>query len=117
MIKFVNLKRSKDFRTILSENRFNSNYFTMFYGKYINNPKKKMNELNISFIAKKKIGSAVKRNRIKRRLKFAVQKLLKNKYKVNLNFTYVILAKSKIFDDEFSKIFNQIKTAFDKVKC
>ena len=117
MIKFVSLKRSKDFQTILGENRFNTNYFTMFYGKSLNNSKKKMNKLYISFVAKKKIGNAVKRNKIKRRLKFAVQKLLKNKNKVNFDFTYVILAKSKIFDDEFSKTFNQIKNAFEKAKC
>ena len=35
-------------------NNLNTNYFTMFYGKSLNKSRKKMNELNISFVAKKK---------------------------------------------------------------
>ena len=118
MIKLVSLKRSKDFQTILKEKKLNSNYFTMFYGKSLTNKKnEKMNKLNISFITKKKIGNAVKRNKIKRRLRFAVLKLIKEKNKINLDLTYVIIAKSNIFEDKFSEIFYQIRNAFYKAKC
>ena len=118
MIKLVSLKRSKDFQTILKKKRLNSSYFTMFYGKSLTNEKNdKMNKLNISFITKKKIGNAVKRNKIKRRLRFAIQKLIKEKNKINFDLTYIIIAKSNIVEDKFSEIFYQIRNAFHKAKC
>ena len=44
---------------------------------------------------RKKIGNAVKRNRIKRKLKSIVQKLLKINSAINSNYTYIIFGKGK----------------------
>ena len=45
---------------------------------------------------RKKVGNAVKRNRIKRKLKSIVQDLLKTNSAINSNYTYIILAKQKL---------------------
>ena len=74
MIKFRSLKRNKDFVKILKKKRLNTKYFTIFFDKNLTNFNK---YLNISFVMKKKIGNAVIRNKIKRKLKYAVQKLSK----------------------------------------
>ena len=44
-------------------------------------------------MVKKKIGNAVVRNKIKRKLKNAVQKVIKEKRLIDLNYTYIILGK------------------------
>ena len=53
--------------------------------------KLKKNTLLVSFVAKKKIGNAVKRNRIRRKLKAITQKILKIRGAINTNYTYIII--------------------------
>ena len=80
MIKFKSLKKSKDFINILKKKRLNTKYFTIYFNKNSDNFEKNINKfLNISFVMKKKIGNSVIRNKIKRKLKYAVQKTLKEK--------------------------------------
>ena len=74
MIKFKSLNRSKDFLKILKKKKLNTKYFTIYFDKNLKNFSK---YLNISFVMKKNIGNAVIRNRIKRKLKYAVQKIYK----------------------------------------
>ena len=71
--------------------------------------------MNISFVMKKKIGNAVKRNRIKRKLKHAVQKILKEKQLINLNYTYVIFGKNNVYKDKFANIFFEVNEVFKKI--
>ena len=78
MIKFKSLNQSKDFLRILKKKRLNTKYFTIYFDKNLRNLKKDFNKyLNISFVMKKNIGNAVTRNKIKRKLRYAVQKILK----------------------------------------
>ena len=77
MIKFRSLNQSKDFLKILKKTRENTKYFTIYFGKNFKNNSNKY--LNISFVIKKNVGNAVKRNKIKRKLKYAVQKNFKGK--------------------------------------
>ena len=72
MIKFKSLNRSKDFLKILKKKKLNTKYYTIYFDKNSKNINK---YLNISFVMKKKIGNAVTRNKIKRKLKYAVQKI------------------------------------------
>ena len=58
--------------------------------------------LNVSFVMKKNIGNAVIRNKIKRKLKSAVQKILKEKQLIDLNYTYVIFGKNNVYKDKFT---------------
>ena len=59
----------------LRERKVHTDYYSIFAAKNFLKPKKK-NHLIISFVMKK-IGNAVKRNRIRRKLKAIVLKILK----------------------------------------
>ena len=113
MIKFRSLKHSKEFLKILKKKKINTRYFTLYFDKNLKNLNK---FLNISFVMKKKIGNAVKRNKIKRKLKYAVQKISKENQLIDLNYTYVIFGKNNVYKDKFSNVFNEVNEAFKKVK-
>ena len=72
--------------------------------------------LNISFVMKKAIGNAVKRNKIKRKLKAAVQKVMKDKQPLDLNYTYVIFGRNNVYKDKFPLIFNEVNDVFKRIK-
>ena len=65
---------------------------------------------------KKKIGNAVIRNKIKRKLRYAVQKLINEKSLINLNYTYVIFGKNNVYKDKFVNVFNDMDETFKKIK-
>ena len=113
MIKFKSLNQSKDFLKVLKKNKLNNRYFTIYFDKKL---KKEINKcLNISFVMKKKIGNAVIRNKIKRKLKYAVQKILKEKQLIDLNYTYVIFGKNTVYKDKFIDVLNETNKAFKKI--
>jgi ribonuclease P protein component len=114
MIKFKSLNQSKDFLKILKKKKINTKYFTIYFDK--NFKDRISNFLNISFVMKKKIGNAVKRNKIKRKLKYAVQKILNEKKLIDLNYTYVIFGKNNVYKDKFSSIFDAVNETFKKIK-
>ena len=72
--------------------------------------------LNISFVMKKKIGNAVTRNKIKRKLKSAVQKALYRKDMIDLNYTYVIFGKNNVYKDKFALVSDEVNRTFKKIK-
>ncbi len=114
MIKFKSSNQSKEFLRILRKKRINNKYFTIFFEK---NPKNKNNNkcLYISFVMKKKIGNAVIRNKIKRKLKAAIQKITMEKGRINLNYTYVIIGKNAVYKDKFTSIFKEVSEIFKKI--
>ena len=117
MIKFKSLNQSKDFLKILKKKRINTKYFTVYFGKNPKNFKNSFNKyLNISFVMKKNIGNAVIRNKIKRKLKYAVQKILEEKELINLNYTYVILGKNNVYKDKFTFVLGEVNETFKKIK-
>ena len=67
-------------------------------------------------LQKKKIGNAVKRNKIKRKLKAAVRKSLAENQCINLNYTYVIFGRNNVYKDKFPLVFGEVSNAFKKVK-
>jgi len=75
MVKLESLKKSNQFRKVLKEKKIHTEYFSIFAAKNFLKPKYKTNIL-MSFVMKKKIGNAVKRNKIRRKLKANIQKLL-----------------------------------------
>ena len=92
-------------------------YFTIYFKKNSNNLENKINKyLNISFVMKKKLGNAVRRNKIKRKLKSAVQKILKEDKPIDLSYTYVILGKRNVYNDRFALVFNEVNEVFKKIK-
>ena len=113
MIKFKSLNQSKEFLKILKKKRLNTKYFTIYFDRNI----KKFNKyLNISFVMKKKIGNAVIRNKVKRKLKYAVQKISKEKRLIDLNYTYVIFGKNNVYKDKFENVLSEVNEAFKKIK-
>ena len=116
MIKFKSLNQSKDFLKILKKKRINTKYFTVYFGKNPKNFKNSFNKyLNISFVMKKNIGNAVTRNKIKRKLKYAIQKISKKKRIIDLNYTYVIFGKNNVYKDKFSLVLNEVNETFKKI--
>ena len=113
MIKFKSLNQSKEFIKILKKKKFNNKYFTIYFDKNTKNLNK---YLNISFVMKKKIGNAVKRNKIKRRLKYAVQKITRESKLIDLNYTYVIFGKNNVYKDKFEYVFKEVNETFKKIK-
>ena len=113
MIKFKSLNRSKDFLKILKKKKLNTKYYTIYFDKNSKNINK---YLNISFVMKKKIGNAVKRNKIKRKLKYAVQKIAKESKLIDLNYTYVIFGKNNVYKDKFENVLNEVNETFKKIK-
>ena len=113
MIKFKSLNRSKDFLNILNKKKINTKYYTIYFDKSAKNLKK---YLNISFVMKKKIGNAVIRNKIKRKLKYAVQKIARESKLIDLNYTYVIFGKNNVYKDKFKNVLNEVNETFKKIK-
>ena len=117
MIKFKSLNQKKQFLKILKKKKINTKYFTIYFQKNLNNVNKNDNKnLNISFVMKKAIGNAVKRNKIKRKLKAAVQKVMKDKQPLDLNYTYVIFGRNNVYKDKFPLIFNEVNDVFKRIK-
>ena len=113
MIKFRSLNQNKEFLKLLKKKRISTKYFTVYFDKNSKNFKNGFNKyLNISFVMKKKIGNAVTRNKIKRKLKYAVQKISQKKRIIDLNYTYVIFGKNNIYKDKFD--IDKIYELFDK---
>ena len=65
---------------------------------------------------KKKIGNAVTRNKIKRKLKYAVQKIVRENKLIDLNYTYVIFGKNNVYKDKFVNVLSEVNETFKKIK-
>ena len=117
MIKFKSLNQSKEFLKVLRKRKLDTKYFTIYFDKNLNRSENKINKyLNISFVMKKSIGNAVKRNKIKRKLKSAIQKISKRKQLIDLNYTYVIFGKNNVYKDKFELVLNEVNKTFKKIK-
>ena len=113
MIKLKNLKSDFQFKRLLGQKKIHTNYFSIYFGK--NLTKENNNKLNISFIMKKKVGGSVVRNKIKRRLRSAIQKKLKNNKLIDINYSYIIFGKAKAFIEKYSIISDELDKTFFKI--
>ena len=110
--KLLALSKNEDFRKLLKCKKITNKYVTIFFG-YLDNKSK--NNLNISFVTKRKIGNAVKRNKIKRRLRNIMYGAYK-KVSINLNYSYLVIAKSTMLNNEFKKIKETLFLEFKKIR-
>ena len=115
MVKLESLKKSNQFRQVLKEKKIHTDYFSIFAAKNFFKAKHKANLL-ISFVMKKKIGNAVKRNKIRRKLKAIVQKLLKKKGAINKDYTYIVFGKSNAFALKQDVLLPLMEKSFSKLK-
>ena len=113
MTKLKNLKSDFEFKKILGQKKIHTDYFSVYFGK--NLMKENNKKLNISFIMKKKVGNSVVRNKIKRKLRSAIQKKLKSKKFINTNYSYIIFGKSKSFSEKYSIISDELDKTFFKI--
>ena len=110
--KIVSLSKNEDFKTILSGKKLSNKYLTIFFRKLSDKDNKK---LNISFVTKKKIGNAVSRNKIKRRLRNIMNDATK-KININLNYCYLLIARTSILNDPYENIKQTLFAEFEKIK-
>ena len=110
--KIVSLSKNEDFKNLVKGKKISNKYFTIFFNKLVN---KNSNNLNVSFVAKKKIGNAVKRNKIKRRLKNMTNDAIKN-ISLNLNYSYLIVAKNTVLNDKYANIKHSLFEDFERIK-
>ena len=110
--KISSLSRSEDFKNLLNGKKISNPYIIIFFKK-ISSKNNKF--LNISFITKKKIGNAVKRNKIKRRLRNIMNDAIKT-LNLNLNYSYLFIAKKNIYDANYKMIKDSIFKDLIKVR-
>ena len=112
MIKLESLKKNNHFKLTLKEKKVHTDFFSIFAAKNFIQGKNK-NLLRISFVMKKKIGNAVIRNRIRRKLKAIVHKLLKIKGAINTNYTYIVFGKSNAYEKDYKILFSTMQKSFE----
>ena len=110
--KILALSKNEEFKKLLKKKKINNRYVTIFFG-YLDNKNNK--RLNISFVTKKKIGNAVKRNKIKRRLRSIMNDTLK-KLSINLNYSYLVISKPTMLNSEFKDIKETLFQEFKKIR-
>ena len=111
-IKISSLSKNEDFKYLLNRKKISSKYLTIFFGKL---SKKKPSYLNISFITKKKLGNAVLRNKIKRRLRSIMNEAIKE-ITINNKYSYLFMAKKNVFDGDYKLIKKDIFETLKKVR-
>ena len=110
--RLLSLSKNEDFKSLLSGKKISNKYLTIFF-KSLSGKSNKY--LNISFVAQKKLGNAVKRNKIKRRLRNIMNQILKIS-KLNLNYSYLIITKKNIISANFADIKEVTFKDFKKIK-
>ena len=110
--KIIALSKNEEFKSLLNQRKVSNKYVTIFFGNLINKDHRK---LNISFVTKKKIGNAVKRNKIKRRLRNIMNEAVK-KISINLNYSFLVIAKSSMLNNEYKIIKETLFQDFEKIK-
>ena len=110
--KIVALSKNEEFKNLLKQKKFSNKYVTIFFGKLMNKDNKK---LNISFVTKKKIGNAVKRNKIKRRLRNILNEAVK-KISINFDYSFLVIAKPSMLNNEYKLIKETLFQDFEKIK-
>ena len=110
--KILALSKNEEFKDLLKKKKKSNKYVTIFFGQL---DKKNQKKLNISFVTKKKLGNAVKRNKIKRRLRNIMNEAIKS-ININLNYCYLLIARISVSKDPYDKIKIATLEDFKKIK-
>ena len=110
--KITSLSKNDDFKSLLNSKKISNRYLTIFFKKLSDKNNK---NLNISFVTKKRIGNAVKRNKIKRRLRSIMNEAIK-KINLNLNYSYLLIAKYSVLENQYENIKKTIFIDLKKIK-
>ena len=110
--KIVALSKNEEFKKLLKMKKLSNKYVTIFFGSLENKDNKR---LNISISVKKKIGNAVCRNKIKRRLRSIVNDAVK-KISIKMDYSYLVIPKQNIINSEFIDIKETLFQDFENIK-
>ena len=110
--KITSLSKNDEFKSLLNGKKISNKYLTIFFKKLSD---KNNNNLNISFVTKKRIGNAVKRNKIKRRLRSIMSEAIK-KINLNLDYSYLLIAKYSVLENQYDNIKKTIFIDLKKIK-
>jgi ribonuclease P protein component len=110
--KILALSKNEEFKNLLNKKRLSNKYVLIFFGILENKNNKR---LNISFVTKKKIGNAVKRNKIKRRLRNIINDAVK-KITIKFSYSYLVIAKPTMLNNEYTNIKETLFQSFKKIK-
>ena len=111
-IKLLSLSKNQDFKSLLAGKKVSNKYLTIFFKNLSN---KSNNYLNISFVTQKKLGNAIKRNKIKRRLRSIMSQMIKIS-KINFDYSYLFIAKKSIINAKYIDIQETITNDYKKIK-
>jgi ribonuclease P protein component len=110
--KILALSKNDEFKSLLKQKKISNKYVTIFFGQLDN---KNQRRLNISFVTKKKIGNAVKRNKIKRRLRNITNEAVK-KLSLRFNYSYLVIAKPTMLNNEYINIKETLFRDLERVR-
>jgi len=110
--KILALSKNEEFKKLLKKKKITNKYVTIFFGQLDNKNNKR---LNISFVTKKKLGNAVKRNKIKRRLRNIMNDAFKE-ILIQLDYSYLVIAKPTMLNNKYTIIKETIFKEFKKIK-
>ncbi len=109
MRKIDTLKKNYEFKNVLNKGKFyRGNYITIYITK--NNKEKNV----IGIAVSKKIGNAVRRNRVKRVIRESYR-LQKSNLKQGYNIVFLLNRKSKEEDIKYIQISEDMKNIFEKI--
>ena len=110
--KIVALSKNEEFKSLLKKKKISNKFVTIFFGHLVKKDNKK---LNISFVTKKKLGNAVNRNKIKRRLRNIMDDAVK-KISLKYDYSYLVIAKPTMLNNDFKIIKNTLFQDFERIK-
>ena len=110
--KIIALSKNEEFKNLLQQKKISNKYATIFFGIL---KSKNKDKLNISFVTKKKIGNAIKRNKIKRRLRNIVNNAIKE-VSIKFNYSYLVIAKSTMLNNDYKNIKETLFQDLEKIK-
>ena len=110
--KILALSKNEEFKSLLKQKKISNKYVTIFFGKLANKDERK---LNISFVTKKKIGNAIKRNKIKRRLRNIVNDAVKN-INIRFDYSYLVIAKPTMLNKEYTIIKETLLRELERIR-
>ena len=110
--KILALSKNDEFKNLLKKKKISNKYATIFFGT-LND--KNNQKFNISFVAKKKLGNAVKRNKIKRRLRNIINDATKE-ITLKFNYSYLVIAKPSMLNNEYRNIKETLFQSFKKIR-
>ena len=112
-LHLISLKKKQEFKDIMNANKISTEYFTIYYQK---KSAEKKDGIFLSCVSAKKLGNAVLRNKLKRKLKNAAREAIKDlNLRFKKNYKYAIFAKQKINKTEFNIIVEELKFKLLKI--